>query len=66
MAAAAASHLRGLVEHTNINGGSQQVVGGCDGMDVTCHVEVELLHGDNLRARQVGVKGLQQQSGTTS
>ena len=65
MAAATAFHLCGLVEHTHINGSSQQVVGGRDGMDVTCHVEVELLHWEDLQAGQVGVKRLYQQSGMT-
>ena len=34
--------LRGLVEHARIDGGSQQVVGGADGMDIAREVEVEL------------------------
>ncbi|WAR18239.1 NDUF6-like protein [Mya arenaria] len=41
--------LCGLVEHASIKLGGQQIVGGSDGVDITCQVEVELLHGNHLR-----------------
>ena len=41
--------LSGLVEHPGVNLGSQQIVGGRDCVDVPGEVEVELVHGDDLR-----------------
>ena len=38
-----------LVEHARVDGRGQQVVGRGDGVDVACQVQVELLHGDDLR-----------------
>ena len=34
--------MRGLVQHTGVDGGGHQVVGGGDGVDVPGQVEVEL------------------------
>lgn len=34
--------LRGLVEHAGVDGCSHQVVGSCDGVNVTSQMEVEL------------------------
>jgi len=38
-----------LVEHARVDGRRQQVVGRRDGVDVARQVQVELLHGDDLR-----------------
>ena len=37
------------MEHAGVDGGRQQVGGGGDGVDVSRHVQVELLHGDDLQ-----------------
>lgn len=34
--------LGGLVEHTSVDGCSHQIVGGCDGVNVTSEMKVEL------------------------
>ena len=47
--------LSGFMEHAHIQGSRQEVVGCGDGMDVACHVQVELLHGHHLKATK-GVK----------
>ena len=41
--------LCGLVEHASIDLCCQEVVGSGDGVDVPSQVEVEVLHGDDLR-----------------
>ena len=38
-----------LVEHPGVNLCGQEVVGGRDGMDVSCQVKVELFHRYDLR-----------------
>lgn len=37
-----------LVEHADVDGGGEEVVGGRDGVDVTGQVKVHLLHRDDL------------------
>lgn len=41
--------LRRFVEHSDVDGGCQKVVCGDDGVDVASQVEIELLHGNDLR-----------------
>lgn len=37
------------MEDTSLNSSSQQVVGSSDGVDITSQVQVELVHGNDLR-----------------
>ena len=41
--------LCALVEHARINRRRKEVVGGSDRVDVTCQVQVHLLHWDDLQ-----------------
>lgn len=47
--------LGAFVEHARVNGGSQEVVGGSDCMDVAGHVKVHVLHWHHLRTHTASV-----------
>ena len=34
--------------HSGVDGGREEIVGGSNGVDVTCQMQVELFHGDDL------------------
>lgn len=54
----------GLVEHTRINSSGKQVVGSSDCMNITRQVQVELIHGDDLRVPSSSCTTLDTKSGT--
>ena len=43
--------LSGLVEHPSVDGGSEQIVGRSDRVNVARQVKVEFIHRDDLRER---------------
>ncbi len=52
------------MEHAGVNRGGQEVVGRCDGVDVTSQVQIELIHGDNLAVATAGGTTLDAKGGT--
>ena len=56
--------LGALMEHACINGCSQQVVGGRNGMDITGEVQVEFLHRDDLAVTTSGSTAFDAKGGT--
>lgn len=50
--------LRVLVEDAGVDGGSEEVVGGRDGVDVTCEVQIHVAHGHDLRVAAPGSAAL--------
>lgn len=52
------------MEHASIDSGSEEVVGGGDGMDITGQVKVELIHGDDLTVTATGSTTLDTEGGT--
>lgn len=53
-----------LVEHAGLDGSSQQVVGGSDGVDITSQVKVELIHRNDLGVATTGGSTLDAKSGS--
>ncbi len=53
-----------FMEHTGINGGSTQVIGCGDGVDVAGEVQVEVFHGNDLRVTTPGRAALDAKGGT--
>ena len=52
------------MEHAGVNGGSEKVVRGSDGVDVTSQVHVELIHGNDLTVATTSSATLDTESGT--
>jgi len=52
------------MKHPGVDLGGKQIVGSRDGVDVTCQVQIKLVHGNHLRVSTAGRAPLDPESGS--